>query len=117
MVTLNISERQAGDVLVLDLNGDVTFGEGNAALRNAIRRIIDSDKTKILLNFENVCYFDSSGIGELVSGFIAINRVSGQLKLLNLSPRHKEVLSITKLLTVFEIFDNEEKALSSFNDF
>jgi anti-sigma B factor antagonist len=115
MIELNISERQANDITILDLSGDVTFSQGRAVLRSAIRCLLSEDKKKILLNFSGVCFVDSSGLGELVSGLIAINREDGQLKLLNLKQRIRELLTITKLSTIFEIFENERDALDSYS--
>jgi anti-sigma B factor antagonist len=114
MAELNISERQAGDVTILDLDGKVTIGEGSVALRNAIRRLVGEGKKKILLNLAGVGYVDSSGIGELVSSFTAVNKESGQLKLLNLTQKIQDLLAITKLLTVFDTFENEGEALGSY---
>ena len=115
MADINISERQAGDVTILDLEGKVTIGEGSVALRNAIRRLLGEGKNKILLNLGSVGYIDSSGIGELVSSFTAVNKEGGTLKLLNLTQKIQDLLAITKLLTVFDTFDDEASALSSFN--
>ncbi len=114
MAELNISERQAGDVTVLDLSGKITIGEGSVSLRGAIRRLIEEGKKKILLNLAQVGYVDSSGIGELVSSFTTINREGGQLKLLNLTQKIQDLLAITKLLTVFDTYDDEQTALNSF---
>src|SRR3954467_13834272 len=115
MAELNISERQAGDITILDMDGKVTIGEGSVALRSTIRRLLGEDKKKILLNLAGVGYIDSSGIGELVSSFTAVNKESGQLKLLNLTQKIQDLLAITKLLTVFDTFENEGEALSSYN--
>jgi anti-sigma B factor antagonist len=115
MAELNISERQAGDVTILDLDGKITIGEGSVALRNAIRRLVGEGKKKILLNLAGVGYVDSSGIGELVSSFTAVNKEGGQLKLLNLTQKIQDLLAITKLLTVFDTFDNEGEALGSYS--
>jgi anti-sigma B factor antagonist len=114
MADINISERQAGDVTILDLSGKVTIGEGSVALRNAIRRLLGEGKNKILLNLGGVGYIDSSGIGELVSSFTAVNKEGGTLKLLNLTQKIQDLLAITKLLTVFDVYENEDEALSSF---
>ncbi|HMS39301.1 MAG TPA: STAS domain-containing protein [Pyrinomonadaceae bacterium] len=114
MAELNISERQAGDVTILDMDGKVTLGEGSVALRSAIRRLLGEGKNKILLNLGSVAYVDSSGIGELVSSFTAVNKEGGTLKLLNLTQKIQDLLAITKLLTVFDVFENEGDALSSF---
>lgn len=115
MSDLNITERQAGDVTVLDLNGKVTIGEGSVALRTTIRRLLGEGKNKILLNLGGVGYIDSSGIGELVSSFTAVNKEGGTLKLLNLTQKIQDLLAITKLLTVFDVFEDEGTALASYN--
>ncbi|MGH9941560.1 MAG: STAS domain-containing protein [Pyrinomonadaceae bacterium] len=114
MAELNVTERQAGDVTVLDLSGKITIGEGSVSLRSAIRRLIEEGKKKILLNLSNVNYVDSSGIGELVSSFTTLNREGGQLKLLHLTQKIQDLLAITKLLTVFDTYDDESSALNSF---
>jgi anti-sigma B factor antagonist len=115
MAELNINERQAGDVTVLDMSGKITIGEGSVALRSAIRRLLEEGKRRILLNLAGVSYIDSSGIGELVSSYTAINKEDGgQLKLLNLTQKIKDLLTITKLLTVFDVYDSEAEALNSF---
>lgn len=115
MSDLTISERQAGDVTILDLEGKITIGEGSVALRNAIRRLLGEGKNKILLNLAGVGYIDSSGIGELVSSFTAVNKEGGTLKLLNLTQKIQDLLAITKLLTVFDVYNDEATALASFN--
>jgi anti-sigma B factor antagonist len=114
MAELNITDRQAGDIAILDMSGKVTIGEGSVALRTAIRRLLGEGKKKILLNLGGVGYVDSSGIGELVSSFTAVNKEGGSLKLLNLTQKLQDLLAITKLLTVFDVFDSEADALSSF---
>ena len=114
MAELSVNERQNGDVTVLDLNGRITIGEGSVALRTAIRRLLDEGKKKILLNMAQVGYIDSSGIGELVSSFTAVNKAGGQLKLLKLTQKLQDLLAITKLLTVFDVFDEESEALNDF---
>ena len=114
MSELNIRERQAGDVTVLDMNGRITIGEGSVALRSAIRRLLEEGKKKILLNLAGVGYIDSSGIGELVASFTAVNKEGGQLKLLNPTQNVQDLLAITKLLTVFDCYDNEAEALSKY---
>ena len=114
MAELNISERQAGDVTVLDLSGKITIGEGSVSLRSAIKRLIEEGKKKILLNLAQVGYVDSSGIGELVSSYTTIGRENGQLKIVNLTQKIQDLLAITKLLTVFDVYDDEPTALNSF---
>ena len=114
MAELNLTERQAGDITILDMDGKVTIGEGSVALRNTIRRLLGEGKKKIVLNLSGVGYVDSSGIGEFVSSFTAVNKEDGSLKLLNLTQKIQDLLAITKLLTVFDVYDSETDALSSF---
>src|SRR5215475_4954934 len=114
MANLVIKDRQACDVTILDLSGKITIGEGSVQLREAVRKLLDESKKKILLNLGDVAYVDSSGIGELVSSYTTANNQGGQLKLLNLTKKIQDVLMITKLLTVFETFDSEASALESF---
>jgi anti-sigma B factor antagonist len=110
-----MKERQAGDVTVLDMDGKITIGEGSVALRSAIRRLLEEGKKKVLLNLAGVGYIDSSGIGELVSSYTAIEvKGGGQLKLLNLTQKLQDLLTITKLLTVFDVYDSEADALNGF---
>ncbi len=97
------------------MNGRVTIGEASIALRTTIRRLLGEGKKKILLNLGQVAYVDSSGIGELVSGFSAVTREGGTLKLLNLTQKIQDILAITKLLTVFDVHDTESDALRSFS--
>jgi anti-sigma B factor antagonist len=115
MAELDIKEREAGDVAILDLSGKVTFGEGSGQLRQAIRRLTQEEsKKKILLNLAGVGYMDSTGIGELVANYTTVQSAGGQLKLLNLTQKLQSLLAITKLLTVFDVYDNETDALNSF---
>lgn len=111
---LNITERQAGDVTILDLEGSLIMGGGATALRDALRLLIEAGHKQVLLNFAGVKYLDSSGIGELVSSLVTFNREDGQLKLFNLTGRIGEVLTLSSLLSLFEVYDNEEKALAAF---
>ena len=114
MAELEVKERQAGDVTILDLSGAVRMGEGSIALRNAIRGLVEQGKKKILLNLGGVKNVDSSGIGELIANFTTVRREGGQLKLLNLTEKIQNLLVITKLLTVFDAYDSEADALNSF---
>ena len=114
MAELDVKERQAGDVTILDLRGEVRIGEGSIALRDAIRNLSAAGKKKILLNLAGVSYIDSSGIGELVASYTAIGKEGGQLKLLNLTQKLQDLLTITKLLTVFDVYESEAEALNSF---
>src|SRR5256712_403252 len=114
MAELEVNERQAGDVTILDMNGSVRMGEGAVSLRNSIRGLVEDGKKKILLNLGGVKNIDSSGIGELIANYTTVSRDGGQLKLLNLTDRIQNLLVITKLLTVFDAYDNEAEALNSF---
>ena len=114
MAELDVKERQAGDVTILDLSGEVRIGQGSVSLRDAIRGLADEGKKKVLLNLAGVKYIDSSGIGELIANYTTVSRQGGQLKLLNLTDRIQNLLVITKLLTVFDSYDNESEALKSF---
>jgi anti-sigma B factor antagonist len=114
MAQLSINQRQAGDVAILDLNGEVRIGDSATALRGAIRDLIAAGNQKILLNLAGVRYIDSSGIGELIANYTTVGRTGGQLKLLSLTEKVQDLLVITKLLTVFDTYDNEAEALSAF---
>lgn len=109
---LEIAERRVGDVTVLDLEGNIIMGGGSTLLHNTIRNLIKEGGRKILLNFSGVQYLDSSGVGELVSNLVALNQAGGQLRLLNLSKKTEEVLALSSVLSLFEVYDNESKALS-----
>jgi anti-sigma B factor antagonist len=114
MAELNINQRQAGDITVLDLDGEVRIGDSSTALRSAIRNLVAAGNKKILLNLAGVKYIDSSGIGELIANYTTVNRGGGQLKLLNLTEKVQDLLVITKLLTVFDVYDDDAEALGSF---
>jgi anti-sigma B factor antagonist len=114
MAHVTISEREVGDVTVLDLSGKITIGEGSVQLREAVRGLLERGKKQVLINLGGVDYVDSSGIGELVSCFTTTKNQGGQLKLLNLTKKIRDLLQITKLLTVFETFDDEAEAIRSF---
>ena len=114
MAELDIKERQAGDVTILDLNGAIRMGEASIALRSAMRRLVEDGKNKILLNLGSVKHMDSSGIGELIANYTTVTRGGGQLKLLNLTDKIQDLLVITKLLTVFDVYEGEAEALNSF---
>jgi anti-sigma B factor antagonist len=112
---MKIETRTIGDVRVLDCSGKITLGEGTMAIRNAVRDILKNNGKKIILNLADVNYIDSSGIGELVSSYTTVANSGGSLKLLNLTKKIQELLAITKLLTVFQVFENEQSALASFS--
>jgi anti-sigma B factor antagonist len=111
---LTITERNIDDVTILDLQGSVRLGEEESHLRETVKSLLTSGRTKIVLNLEDVDYIDSSGIGALVYSFTHVRRQDGQLKLLNLSQRVHDVLTLTKLLSVFEEFKDEDAAVKSF---
>jgi len=112
---MNVVVRQKDGVNVLDLEGKLTIGEGDVLLRDTIESLLKLGETKILLNMERIGYMDSSGVGELMSCFNTTNEAGGQLKLLNLSSKIKDVLQITQLLALFDYHTDESKAVESFN--
>ena len=113
-MSVKLNTRQVGDVSVVDVAGRITLGEGSSALRDLLREMVGKGDKKILLNLGDVSYIDSSGIGELVSGFTTVTNSGGQLKLLNLNKRVKDLLQITKLYTVFDVHEDEAGAVRSF---
>lgn len=115
-MSVKLNTRQIGDVTVIDAAGRITLGEGSTTFREAIKDLVAKGRTKVLLNLGEISYIDSSGIGEMVSGFTSVSNAGGQLKLLNLTKRVQDLLQITKLYTVFEVFDDEAAALASFKD-
>ncbi|MGH9718626.1 MAG: STAS domain-containing protein [Bryobacteraceae bacterium] len=114
-MSVKLTTRQVGDVTVVDVAGRITLGEGSTALRDAVRDLITKNQKKILLNLSDVTYIDSSGIGELVSGFTTVTNSGGLLKLLGLTKRVKDLLQITKLYTVFDVHEEEAHAIRSFS--
>ena len=112
---MQIEERVVSGVTILDLKGKITLGEGDEALRDRINQLLQKGSKKILLNLAGVPYIDSAGLGEVVRTYTTVSRQGGQLKLVNLTKRITDLLMITKLLTVFETFDNEQEALKSFS--
>ncbi len=113
-MTMKINSREIDGAVILDLNGRLVLGEDTILLREQVRALISKGQKKILLNLQDVPYVDSSGLGELVSAFIAARKEGGDLKLLNLAQKVHGLLQITKLYTVFEAYDDEEVALCSF---
>jgi anti-sigma B factor antagonist len=114
MNDLIINQRQHNDITILDLVGNVKMGEDIIRFRKTVRILIEEGKKKILLNLAEITFIDSSGLGEMVAGYISLQKSDGELKLLNLTKRVSELMMITKLLTVFDSFENEEAAISSF---
>jgi anti-sigma B factor antagonist len=113
-VSVKLTTRQVGDVTVVDAAGRITLGDGASTFRDTIRDLAGGGHKKLLLNLAEVSYIDSSGIGEMVSGFTTVTNQGGQVKLLNLTKRVKDLLQITKLYTVFEVFEDETAAVRSF---
>ncbi|HYJ45942.1 MAG TPA: STAS domain-containing protein [Pyrinomonadaceae bacterium] len=112
---MQIEQRSAGEVIVLDLKGKMTLGEGDELLKDKINSLLQQGLKKVVLNLEEVPYIDSAGLGEIVRTYTTISRQGGSLKLLNLTKRITDLLSITKLLTVFETYENEADAVRSFS--
>lgn len=112
---MKIDERSAGNVKILDISGQITFTQGDEMLKDKIHSIVHQGHTKILVNLASVDYVDSAGLGELVGAYTTVTRAGGKLKLLSLTKRMRDLLAITKLLTVFDTFDNEQEAVKSFN--
>ena len=111
---LRATYRDAGVVTVVDISGRITLGEGSALLRKTIRELIEDNRTKIILSLADVNYIDSSGIGELVSAFTATKKAGGDMKLLHLTKKVHDLLQLTKLFTVFDVYSDEPTALGSF---
>lgn len=111
---MQIHTRRVGDVHVLDISGKITLGEATKTIRHTIDDLLENGGKKIVLNLAEVNYIDSSGIGELVRTYTTVTKEGKQLKLLNLTPNIKELMVITKLLTVFEVFGSEQAAVASF---
>ena len=112
---MQIDERAVGDVTVLDLKGKITLGEGDELLKDKVNSLVNQGRKKIILNLADVPYIDSAGLGEVVRTFTTVSRQGGSLKLLNLTKRITDLLSITKLLTVFETYESESDAVKSFS--
>ena len=112
-MSMTLKPRRIDDVVILDLSGRITIGEGTLVLRNEILKRLDAGDAKFLLNLADVDYIDSSGLGELVFSFTIVRNKNVQLKLLNLTRRVRDLLQITKLLTVFDTFDSETEALKT----
>jgi anti-sigma B factor antagonist len=113
-MSLKIHRREGSGIAILDLNGKVTLGEGAAILREALSLEFAHGIRKILLNLADVTYIDSAGLGELTSAYTSMRNRSGQLKLLNLTKRVHDLMQITKLYTVFDVYDDEGEAIGSF---
>lgn len=111
---MKIDKRVKGGVTILDVEGKITIGKGDVALRDAVQQALADGAKKILIELGRVSTIDSSGVGELVSAFTTVTNRGGKLKLVNLPPKVNDILQITQLITVFEVFDNEDEAIASF---
>lgn len=109
-----VTTRKVGDVTIVDLKGRITIGEGDYALRAAVSEALDGGAKKILLNMKDTTTIDSSGVGEMVSSYTRMTNRGGHLKLLNLPPKITDILTITQLITVFEVYEAEDEAVKSF---
>jgi anti-sigma B factor antagonist len=112
---MNISQRQVGDVTVLDVSGKITIGVGDVQVRDAVHMALGSGARNLVLNLKNVTTIDSAGVGELVSAYTTVTNRGGKLKLINLPSKVNDILQITQLITVFEVYDDEKEALESFH--
>ena len=112
--TLGITERVVEGITILDMTGRLVLDQGDAVFREAIAEVVARGQMQIVLNLKNVTYIDSAGVGVLVAKYLSVRRAGGDMKLLHLTPRSTRVMTITKLLTVFETFDDEEGAVRSF---
>ncbi len=115
MTMLKIGTRRSGSVVIVDLEGQIRIGETNIDLHKTIQDLVASGERKVLLNLAAVTHIDSSGLGELVGGHATLEKNDGEMKLLNLTERVSELMMITKLLTVFDVFENEAEAVASFD--
>lgn len=116
MSTLNINERRNGSVVILDLKGNIRLGKDNTDIHQALRDLVERGEKNVLINLAEVSHIDSSGLGELVAGYTTLQKNGGDLKLLNLTMKVNELMMITKLLTVFDVFENEAEAVQSFDN-
>jgi anti-sigma B factor antagonist len=112
---MQIEERIVDDVTILDLKGKMTLGEGDELLKDKINSLVSQGHKKIVLNLEAVPYIDSAGLGEIVRTYTSISRQGGKLKLLNVSKRIQDLLVITKLITIFDSYEDEKEAVASFS--
>jgi len=114
-MSIKLINHEKGEVVIVEVSGELTLGEGTLALRSNIRMLVDGGFRQILLNMASVNYIDSSGIGELVAAYTTVTTAGGEIKLLNLANRPHDLLKITKLYTVFETFEDETSAIASFS--
>jgi len=117
MNNLIISERKIGAVVILDLKGNIRIGDGNVHLHQTVRDLMEKGEKNVLLNLAGVTHIDSTGLGEIIACHITLKKNGGEMKLLHLTKRVRELMVITKLLTVFYVFQSESDAVNSFNPF
>jgi anti-sigma B factor antagonist len=110
-----INERKRNDVTILDLKGKITIGAAEEALRDAVHRVLGAGAQKLVLNLKEVTTIDSSGVGELVSSYTSATNRGAKIKLANLPPKINDILTITQLITVFDVYDSEDEAVASFS--
>lgn len=113
-MSLEIQQREREGIVILDLKGRLTVGNEVATFRERLQKLVSSGRTNIILNLQDVDYIDSTGLGALVMSYTSLQRAGGKIKLLNLSRRGIELLVMTKLTTIFEVFDDEQNAINSF---
>ncbi len=113
---MKISEREAGDITILDVDGRIMFGDGEESFRDAVTRLVEAGRVKLVINMAAVPYIDSAGISQLVRTYVTASNRGGRMKLLRLTKRVRELLSITRLLTIWEAFESEEEAVRSFGE-
>lgn len=111
---MDVNKRQAGDVTILDLKGKITIGAGDVQLRNAVQEVMNAGASKVLINMAGVSTIDSSGIGELVSAYTTATNRGAKLKLMNLPAKVSDILTITQLITVFDVYDSEAEGIKAF---
>ena len=114
-VSMKASTRQVNDVTIVELSGQIKLGEGASVLRDTVKDLLAKGQKNILVNLGDISYIDSSGMGELISAFTSVRRQGGELKLMHLTRKVRDLLQITKLYTVFEILDEEPAAIAAFN--
>ena len=112
---MKIDERSVGNVTILDISGQIKLSQGDMMLKDKIHSVVHQGQKNILVNLAKVDYVDSAGLGEIISSHTTVTRAGGKMKLLNLTKKMRDLLSITKLLTVFETFDSEQEAVKSFS--
>lgn len=113
-MSLKMGTREVKDIMILDLSGQLTLGEASAALRDEVHDAVSNGFRKVLVNLAEVTYIDSAGLGELTAAYMSVKNREGTLKLVKLTKRVHDLMQITKLYTIFEVYDDERKAIASF---